>query len=101
MNDELKVSRLSCAARPFTFQLSYALAACALLLFVAQNAAAQRPRRKPTPLTHLEGVRVHYQRGGAHRSVVFWTDSYKKQDLGRTDLLLRERLTEAGYPVRW
>jgi hypothetical protein len=51
------------------------------------------------PSTYLEGVRVHYQRAGAPRSVVFWTDSYKKQDLGRTDRILREKLREAGYPV--
>lgn len=51
--------------------------------------------------TYLQGVRVHYQRAGAHRSVIFWTDSYKRQDLGRTDRLLREKLHAAGYPVAW
>ncbi len=52
------------------------------------------------PNTYLEGVRVHYQRGGSPRSFTFWTDSDKRQDLGRTDRILREKLREAGYPVR-
>lgn len=55
--------------------------------------------RSYKPNTHLEGVRVHYQRAGTYRSVVFWTDSYKKQDQGHTDRILREKLSEAGYVV--
>lgn len=53
--------------------------------------------RSYMPNTHLEGVRVHYQRAGTRRTVVFWTDSHKKQDQGRADRLLREKLREAGY----
>lgn len=60
----------------------------------------RRSSMPPFGNIYFEGIKINYQARGSDRSTTFWSDSYLTHD-GGTDRKLRQKLKEAGYPVRW